>query len=121
LVPKSLPTIHKYNYKTNYELPEKELEKSWYGRLTQSNIFKTCVVCGSSTNIQMHHLRKVLNIRTKTANSKATFDQWIGATRRKQIPLCQYHHSLYHSGKLLNYEITKIANYQANLSADFMK
>ena len=69
----------------------------------------------------MHHLRKVADVRAKMANSRVTFDQWIGATNRKQIPLCQYHHALYHSGKLLNYELTKIANFKGNLSAEFMK
>lgn len=45
----------------------------------------------------------------------------MGASKRKQIPLCQYHHNLYHRGKLLNHEITKIANYQTNMSSEFMK
>jgi len=64
----------------------------------------------------MHHLRKVKDVRAKMANKTASFKQWMGATLRKQIPLCQYHHSLYHAGKLLSYELTQIAKYNENLS-----
>lgn len=64
----------------------------------------------------MHHLRKVSDVRAEMANHRASFNQWVGATARKQIPLCQYHHSLYHNGKLLNYELDLIARYRENMS-----
>jgi len=67
----------------------------------------------------MHHLRKVKDVRVGMANSRAKFKQWIGATQRKQIPLCQYHHSLYHNGKLLNYEMNLIAKYNNNMTVGF--
>jgi hypothetical protein len=74
-VPRTLPTIHEYNNKESHKLPEKQLEESWYGRLTQSNLFKTCIICGSSLNVEMHHLRKAKNVRVKMANNTASFDQ----------------------------------------------
>jgi hypothetical protein len=64
----------------------------------------------------MHHLRKVNDLRAKIAKKNASFRQWIGATQRKQIPLCQYHHSLYQTGKLLSYELTQIDKYNNNFS-----
>lgn len=64
----------------------------------------------------MHHLRKVKDVRAKIANKSASFEQWVGATQRKQIPLCQYHHSLYHKGKLLSSELNQIAKYNDNMS-----
>lgn len=69
----------------------------------------------------MHHLRGVADVRGKMGKKNVTFNEWIGATKRKQIPLCQYHHNLYHRGKLLNHELTRIANYQVNMSSEFMK
>ena len=117
VVPKTLPTIHKYNVKEILPLPSEIIDQSWYGRLTKTNLFKTCALCDSSTNIEMHHLRKVKDVRAKIANKSASFGQWIGATQRKQIPLCQYHHSLYHAGKLLSYELAQIAKYNDNLSS----
>jgi group II intron reverse transcriptase/maturase len=118
-VPKSLPTIHKYNNMENFTPATKILELSWFGRLTQTNLFKKCVICNTSSNVQMHHLRIVKDVRVGMANSRAKFKQWIGATQRKQIPLCQYHHSLYHNGKLLNYEINLIAKYNNNMTVGF--
>ena len=101
-VPKSLPAIHKYNNTENLTPVTETLDESWYGRLTSTNVFKKCTICDTPSNVQMHHLRSVKDVRAKMTNHKSTFQQWIGATKRKQIPLCQYHHNLYHQGKLLN-------------------
>lgn len=117
-VPGSLPTTHKYNVSEHITPPTKIVEQSWYGRLTETNLFKKCVICNTSSNIQMHHLRKVKDVRTKMAKNQASFKIWVGAVLRKQIPLCQYHHALYHHGKLLNYELNMISKYSHNMSKD---
>ena len=117
-VPSCLPTIHKYNNVENITSATKIFEQSWYGRLTKTNIFKKCVICGTSSNIQMHHLRKVKDVRARMVNHRANFNVWKGATLRKQIPLCLYHHNLYHNGKLLNYELNLISKYSHNMSTD---
>lgn len=117
-VPKSLPTTHKYNVAENMTPPTNIMEQSWYGRITETNLFKKCVICNTTSNIQMHHLRKVKEIRAKMANSHVSFNVWKGAVLRKQIPLCQYHHALYHHGKLLNYELNMISRYSHNMSND---
>ena len=116
-VPKSLPTIHKYNNVENLTPATDLIGQSWYGRLTKTNLFKKCAICNTSSN--MHHLRKVNDVRAKMANSHASFKVWQGAYLRKQVPLCQYHHILYHSGKLLNYELDLIAKYSQNMATDF--
>ena len=118
IVPKSLPTIHKYNVKENIGLPSDIIEPTWYGRLTSSNLFKQCVICNTFANIQMHHLRSVKDVRIGMANHRSSFKEWVGASLRKQIPLCQYHHSLYHQGKLLNYELNLISKYSHNMTKD---
>lgn len=117
ILPKSLPTIHHYNIKTNLTPITKLMDQTWYGRLTKSNLFRNCAICGTSSNVQMHHIRSVKDVRTKMKSNRTSFRVWIGATQRKQIPLCQYHHSLYHNGELLNYELNLIARYSENLSA----
>jgi group II intron reverse transcriptase/maturase len=117
-VPKTLPTIHKYNVNELSTEPTKLMEQTWFGRLTQTNLFKTCVLCNTSSNIQMHHLRKAKDVRTKMRDGTSSFKSWIGATQRKQIPLCQYHHTLYHNGKLLNFELNQISKYTHNMSKD---
>lgn len=69
----------------------------------------------------MHHHRSVKDVRAKMMSLHANYQQWIGATQRKQIPLCQYHHNLYHQGKLLNYELNLIARYSNNMATEFSK
>jgi len=56
--PTSLKVIHDFNSSTNN--PEKVLQQSWAGKLTKSSFEKVCVICGSSKDIEMHHLRSVL-------------------------------------------------------------
>lgn len=73
-VPKSMPTIHKYNALENLTSPTEVIEQSRYGRLTQTNLFKKCVICDTSENIQMHHLRKVKDVRVKMADNRTSFD-----------------------------------------------
>ena len=42
----------------------------------------------------------------------------MGGSLRKQIPLCNYHHKLYHKGQLLNYELNRIALYNENVKVN---
>lgn len=60
----------------------------------------------------MHHYRSVKDVRAKYRKGKEiSFAEFRGALIRKQIPLCQYHHKLYHKGELTAYELKKIAGY----------
>jgi hypothetical protein len=59
----------------------------------------------------MHHLRKVKDIRQKIRTGNSTFGEWTGAYLRKQIPLCGYHHSLYHNGKLNYWDLKTISKF----------
>ena len=80
--------------------------------VTQSVLNKVCVICGSTTKLEMHHLRTVKDVRAKMRSGNSTYQQWLGATLRKQIPLCQYHHNLYHSGQLNACDLREIARYK---------
>jgi hypothetical protein len=79
---------------------------TWHSRLTKTNLFLNCLLCGSICTI-------LLKIRT----GNSTFNEIKGGTLRKQIPLCQYHHTLYHKGELLGYEMKTISKYSSNLSS----
>jgi hypothetical protein len=114
-IPRSLRAIHLYRVKENLNSPIDTLDKTWFGRLTQTNVFKSCILCGTSKKIQMHHLRSVKDVRIRIKKKGANFKTIVGAFQRKQIPLCQYHHTLYHQGKLLNYEMKALAQYSDNL------
>lgn len=110
-IPESLAAIHEYKH-TPYKPKDLSfLNISWAAKLTESNIKKTCVLCGTSSNIEMHHVRSIKNIRAKVRKGNASFAVWSGAYKRKQIPLCSYHHSLYHRGLLNHADINIIANF----------
>uniref|UniRef100_UPI0022388067 reverse transcriptase domain-containing protein n=1 Tax=Ramaria rubella TaxID=113071 RepID=UPI0022388067 len=63
LLPNSLNVINQYNT-TAYESPANTLTHSWHSRLTKTNLFQECLICGSSKDIQMHHLRSVKDVRS---------------------------------------------------------
>jgi len=113
-IPKSLPVLHKYNNSSvgfDHKTLELNLAKSWAGKLTQSNYFKSCALCGTSSEIEMHHVRSVGKVRAKIQSSKLSTSEWKGAYQRKQIPLCRYHHELYHQGSLTYADLNHISKY----------
>lgn len=59
----------------------------------------------------MHHNRTVKDVRAKLKTGNATYEQWVGAVKRKQIPLCRYHHELYHKGQLNHADMKEIRSY----------
>jgi hypothetical protein len=41
-----------------------------------------------------------------------TYTQWVGAFRRKSIPLCKEHHNMLHAGKLSKDDVKKLSKYK---------
>jgi len=59
----------------------------------------------------MHHIRKVKDVRGRIRTGNNTYAQWVGAYKRKQVPLCAYHHDLLHRGDLNYADMKVIRNY----------
>jgi len=96
-----IPSTFKASKKfgVNPERFENIINKTWNNKLTKSNLFKTCVICGSNKEVQMHHLKKIKDLKSK--NSKLDFfTKQMAAINRKQIPLCSFHHNALHKNKL---------------------
>ena len=108
--PSALEAIH--DYKSN-NVPDNLdfLDVTWAAKLTESNIGKSCFLCGSTKDIEMHHLKSVKDVKQKIRNGNASFSAWKGAFLRKQIPLCSYHHDLYHGGKLNYADLKQISSF----------
>lgn len=67
------------------------LAKTWNAKFTSSNLHRTCIICGVDKGIEMHHVRKIKDL--KDGNSKLDFfTRQMAAINRKQIPLCKDHH-----------------------------
>ena len=77
--------------------PLKGLERVWNAKYTKSNLFKSCVICGETKNVAMHHVRKVRDMKTPKAKVDF-FTRQMALINRKQVPLCKDHHTRLHSG-----------------------
>lgn len=107
-IPSSLKVKHKYDSSsTDWESILNVVWKSF----TASNFGKPCIICGSTKDVEMHHLRKVADVRNKIRTGNATFRTIQGAYLRKQIPLCRYHHIELHKGNLNYRDIVILVNY----------
>lgn len=64
IVPKSMKVTHRFQVN---ELPDPETYANinWSRKLTETSFGKKCVLCGSATKIEMHHLRSVKDVRAK--------------------------------------------------------
>jgi len=116
---KSLYTPNNLNAKHNFGKERitnieynRILGSSWGTKLTNSALLKPCVLCNTKYKVEMHHLRSVKDVRNKIKTGNNTFKIWLGAVARKQIPLCRYHHELYHKGDLLHSDIKRISEYK---------
>ena len=110
VLPGSLRSTHRFNTSAQLSTPETIIKTSWASKLTQTGLGKVCAICGDAS-VEMHHVRAVKDIRARIRGGKATYDEWAGAFKRKQIPLCGDHHRKYHAGELSREEMLTIANY----------
>lgn len=76
--------------------PLKSLETVWNAKFTKTSLGATCVICGSEDDVEMHHVRKIRDL--KNPNSKLDFfTRQMAPINRKQVPLCQDHHIRLHN------------------------
>lgn len=106
-----LPINERFKVGQNSNIDEL-LSRSWSNSLTRTQFDEPCALCGSRKNIEIHHIRSVKDVRVKTR----TYAQWVGGFKRKSIPLCKEHHSLYHAGGLTKEDIEKMATYRGKMS-----
>ena len=96
----------------NYEDLDKIINSSWATKLTDTIFGKVCTICESTEEIEMHHVRKIANIRSFMIHNGYKTSQLISAMNRKQVPLCKYHHQMLHKGKLSIWDFKKIVDYK---------
>ena len=79
--------------------------RMYNSKLTRSRLGRSCAICASIENVEMHHVR---HIRKRGVNLKG-FNLQMSLINRKQVPLCRDHHVQVHSGKLDNFNLRKSA------------
>ncbi|EOO4387632.1 reverse transcriptase, partial [Escherichia coli] len=87
------------NYRNIVLVDEKDL--LFYGRVERLKaiLASECAICGSTQNIQVHHIRALKDLakrgRTPTASQRR-----MAARRRKTLVVCHQCHVAIHQGKL---------------------
>ena len=109
--PDNLKVRHFYQNTRDLVIPGKLLEVTWASKLTETKFGKSCTICGSTNDLEMHHVRSVKDIRATFKTGNTTYEKWVGAMKRKQVPLCKYHHDLYHKGQLTHADLKEIGRY----------
>lgn len=98
-IPKTFKAIHKFS--TNALIPDEVLCKRWDDKLTPSRLYTDCVICGTSHQVETHHVRKVKDLKVKAAGGKMGFlTMQMASINRKQVPLCRPHRVALHQNKL---------------------
>jgi group II intron reverse transcriptase/maturase len=86
-------------------VPDEIIMSNWNNKLTKSNLFKVCVICGSSSHVEMHHVRKIKDLKGNVEKNKMDFfTMQMASINRKQVPLCASHHKALHNNTLSDIE-----------------
>ena len=59
----------------------------------------TCEMCGSTENIEVHHIRKLADLKVEGRAEKPAWVKRMAARRRKTLVVCQDCHDAIHAGK----------------------
>jgi len=98
-IPKTFKPLKKF--KINVVEPDQVIFSNWNNKLTKSNLSKQCIICGSTNHIEMHHIRKVRDLKSKLRKKSTDFFRFqMAAINRKQVPLCVEHHKALHNNSL---------------------
>lgn len=58
----------------------------------------TCELCGSKKNIEVHHIRKLADVKNKGLSNMPTWAQIMAARNRKTLVVCRECHNAIHNG-----------------------
>jgi group II intron reverse transcriptase/maturase len=93
--------IHSLSTSASWNLTFKEvldkINRTWASKYTRSKVGHVCIICGSGSNVQMHHVRMIRGLRARNLDF---FTTQMAAINRKQVPLCKNHHVLLHKNAL---------------------
>ena len=73
----------------------------WSGRseVTQRLLAQTCELCGSTENIEVHHIRKLADLTQVGKRDKPDWVKAMATRRRKTLVVCQNCHHAIHYGR----------------------
>jgi len=78
-----------------------------YVELLQRLLAEECELCGSTEKVEVHHLRKLSDIRQRGRKEKPFWMQVMMRRRRKTLVVCQACHVAIHAGKPTRQRLTE--------------
>jgi group II intron reverse transcriptase/maturase len=74
--------------------------KTSRNELIKRLLAETCEVCGATENCEVHHIRKLADLKQKGRRAKPVWVQIMAARRRKTLVVCRPCHDAIHAGRL---------------------
>jgi len=76
-------------------------EPIWSGRseVIQRLLAQTCELCGATENIEVHHIRKLANLKRAGQSAKLDWQKAMAIRQRKTLIVCQRCHHTIHYGR----------------------
>lgn len=71
--------------------------------ILQRLLADTCEICGSSENVEVHHIRKMSDLKKQGSDPKTGWKALMAKRRRKTLVVCKTCHSAIHSGRPIKY------------------
>jgi hypothetical protein len=82
----------------------------WVNLRTQAQFDSPCSICGSNTNVEMHHIKHIRKSRYELIPENNTWEKLMYLRNRKQIPVCrECHVNVIHKGKYGGRKLTYLA------------
>jgi hypothetical protein len=76
--------------------------------LLQRLLADTCEVCGSTQNIEVHHIRKLANLNPTGRKAKPDWMHLMASRQRKTLVLCRKCHDDLHAGRPLRGQTERV-------------
>jgi hypothetical protein len=70
-----------------------------YNELVKRLMAQECELCGSQENIEVHHIRKLADLKVKGQREKPIWKQVMASRRRKTLVVCKDCHTNIHAGQ----------------------
>ncbi len=73
--------------------------RSERNELIQRLLADTCEMCGSTVDVEVHHIRALRDLNVQGQGPKSTWKQFMAARKRKTLVVCRTCHMAIHHGR----------------------
>lgn len=85
-----------------------------HSELIQRLVADECELCGSRDRIEVHHIRKLADLKSQGRKAIPTWKQVMSARKRKTLMVCHYCHIAIHAGRPTRTRVQQDANLTEN-------